>query len=280
MSKLLIPTEDPASEGREQTTAEGFSEPENQDRQPKSRDRMPVNEHSKTETEDLSSDRQDRPSKRQRRGSKSPNHSPESEDRAASPNSGNGSGAGPAYPNAASVAEASATQPRIEGRPPLMHRLFPNLPLSVTLLLLWLLLNNSLSAGNIVLGVLLGLLIPQSTAGLQRFRPVQRYSLALKYTIVLLRDIIVSNIEVAIQVLGPLQKLTPGFIAIPLDLTSDLPITLLASSISLTPGTVSVEVSKDHRWLYVHVLNITDPEESIQTIKERYERPLKEIFAC
>ncbi|MDX1267841.1 MAG: Na+/H+ antiporter subunit E, partial [Oceanisphaera sp.] len=73
---------------------------------------------------------------------------------------------------------------------------------------------------------------------------------------------------------------SPGFIAVPLDITQDLPITLLASSISLTPGTVSIEVSEDKRWLYVHVLNLVDEAETIANIKQRYESPLKEIFGC
>jgi multicomponent K+:H+ antiporter subunit E len=103
---------------------------------------------------------------------------------------------------------------------------------------------------------------------------------AVRYLFMLMGDIIVSNIEVAIQVLGPLRRISPGFIAVPLDLTQDLPITLLASSISLTPGTVSLEVSEDKQWLYVHVLNLTDEAATIANIKQRYEQPLKEIFGC
>ena len=96
----------------------------------------------------------------------------------------------------------------------------------------------------------------------------------------LLWDIIVSNVEVAIQVVGPLRKLQPGFIVIPLDTSEPLPITLLASSISLTPGTVSVEVAEDRSHLYVHVLNLADEAKTIATIKQRYEKPLKEMFGC
>lgn len=162
-----------------------------------------------------------------------------------------------------------------------MTRFLPHPLLSLVLLGVWLLLNNTVAAGHIVLGGILALVIPMLTTPLQKPHPtLHKPLLAVKYLLVLMWDIILSNIEVAIQVLGPLRKLTPGFIAVPLDMTADLPITLLASSISLTPGTVSVEVSKDHRWLYVHVLNLTDEAGTIESIKQRYEKPLKEIFQC
>ncbi len=160
-----------------------------------------------------------------------------------------------------------------------MTRVFPHPLLSVTLLALWLLLNNSVSAGHIVLGSILALCIPWLTVRLNPPRQtIRRPMLALRYLLVLLWDILVSNVLVAIQVLGPTHKLQPAFIAVPLELTAELPITVLASSISLTPGTVSVDVSKDRRWLYVHVLSMDDEEETIAGIKDRYERPLKEIF--
>jgi len=162
-----------------------------------------------------------------------------------------------------------------------MTRFLPHPLLSLVLLVVWLLLNNTIAAGHILLGGILALVIPLLTTPLQKNHPpLRRPLLAVKYLFVLMWDIILSNIEVAIQVMGPIRKLTPGFIAVPLDMTADLPITLLASSISLTPGTVSVEVSKDHQWLYVHVLNLTNEAETIQSIKQRYEKPLKEIFEC
>jgi multicomponent K+:H+ antiporter subunit E len=96
----------------------------------------------------------------------------------------------------------------------------------------------------------------------------------------LLHDIIVSNIIVAKQVLGSPERLQPGFIVIPLDLTEALPITMLASTISLTPGTVSIEISEDQKTLYVHALHVTDESGLVDRIKHRYEKPLKEIFEC
>jgi multicomponent K+:H+ antiporter subunit E len=97
---------------------------------------------------------------------------------------------------------------------------------------------------------------------------------------VLMWDIVVANLAVAKLILGPTKALQPGFIAYPLNLTGDLPITLLASTISLTPGTLSAEVSKDKEWLYIHALDLPNEQALIDEIKQRYETPLKEIFQC
>ncbi len=162
-----------------------------------------------------------------------------------------------------------------------MKRLLPFPYLSLLLLIVWLLMNNSVSAGQILLGVIFAVVIPMGTSSMRKQQPTLKKPVtAVKYLLMLMGDIIVSNVEVAIQVLGPVRKITPGFIAVPLDITHDLPITLLASSISLTPGTVSIEVSEDKQWLYVHVLNLVDEAETIANIKQRYESPLKEIFGC
>lgn len=151
----------------------------------------------------------------------------------------------------------------------------------VLLLGVWLLLTNSLSLGNIILGVLLAFCIPALASSVQSdTSKVKKPLKALKYFFVLIYDIFVSNLIVAKQVLGNPHKLQPGFIAIPLDMREPLPITLLASTISLTPGTVSTEVSDDLSTLYVHALNVPDEAEMIAGIKARYEAPLKEIFGC
>lgn len=152
---------------------------------------------------------------------------------------------------------------------------------SVLLLIVWLLLNNTVAFGHIVLGTFLALTIPLLTAGMQSPQPrFHRPLIMIRYAIMVLGDIIIANFEVALLVLGPSKKLQPAFIAVPIDIVNELPITILASTVSLTPGTVSAEVSEDKNWLYVHVLHMTNKEELITTIKQRYEQPLTEIFAC
>lgn len=152
---------------------------------------------------------------------------------------------------------------------------------SLLLFVVWLLLNNTLAAGHLLLGATLALGIPLLVARLQLPQPMNRKPwLSIRYFFRVLLDIVIANIEVALLVSGPLSRIKPGFVAVPLDIERELPLTLLASTVSLTPGTVSCDLSEDQRWLYVHVLNLSDEQELIQTIKARYEAPLKEIFGC
>lgn len=161
------------------------------------------------------------------------------------------------------------------------NRLFPRPLQTFALLAIWLLLNNTIALSHVVLGFILATAIPILTRSMLDDHPkLHRPWLAIKYLLVLLKDIAVCNVEVAIQVMGPVSRINPGFIAIPLDITGKFPITLLANTISLTPGTVSAEVSEDLQWLYVHVLNLGDEEAVIRSIKQNYEAPLKEMFAC
>lgn len=158
-------------------------------------------------------------------------------------------------------------------------RFLPHPILSPLLTGLWLLLANSISPGQILLGLLLGWIIPLLTL---RFWPeaitIRKPFTLVRYIGLLLYDIIIANFTVARLILGNPDRLKPVFIELPLDLTSSLAIGLLANSITLTPGTVSARLSEDRRYLLVHALNENDPDKLIIVIKDRYERPLREIF--
>lgn len=160
-------------------------------------------------------------------------------------------------------------------------RLFPMPIHSILLFVVWLLLNNTLAFGHILLGGFLAIAIPKLVAGLSIPQPsVKKPGLAVRYFLLVLWDIVTANFEVAIKVSGPMSKIRPGMVAVPLDIESDLGITLFASTISLTPGTVSAEVSEDKQWLYVHALDVDDEHALIEEVKQRYEAPLKEILGC
>ncbi|MFD2230180.1 Na+/H+ antiporter subunit E [Alkalimarinus sediminis] len=160
-------------------------------------------------------------------------------------------------------------------------RLLPMPVHSLLLFVVWLLLNNTVAPGHLVLATLLAIGIPLLTSGMQDPQPGFRKPLqTMRYALMVIGDIIVANFEVALLVIGPSKKLNPAFIAVPLDIQHEFPITILASTVSLTPGTVSAEVSDNKQWLYVHVLHLTDKDELISLIKQRYERPLMEIFGC
>ena len=168
----------------------------------------------------------------------------------------------------------------------LLSRVFTRLlpmPLhSILLLVVWLMLNTTLSLGHILLGSVLAIVIPILCAPLRMPQAkIKRPLKALTYALVVLKDILVANVEVALLVVGPMRKIMPGFVAVPIDLPDTLAVTVLASTVTMTPGTVSAEVSKDQKWLYVHVLDMPESEqEVIDLIKQRYESRVKEIFGC
>lgn len=158
-------------------------------------------------------------------------------------------------------------------------RWLPSLPLSVTVFCFWLLMNDEISVGQVLMALLLALAIPPFAARLDReFARIGRLRGVPRMLWVLLLDIVRSNITVALQVLGPERKIHPGFIWVPLDIGNIHGIAALTSIITLTPGTVSSALSDDRRYLLVHVLNLEDADEVIRQIKTRYEAPLMEIF--
>ena len=158
-------------------------------------------------------------------------------------------------------------------------RLLPHPLLSAILLVLWLLLANELSVGHLLLGAVLGWAVPLYTA---RFWPeevrVRRPFVLLRFVAVVLFDIVVANVTVARLILGPSARMQPAFLTMPLMLRSEVAISLLANTISLTPGTVSVFLSADRRSLIIHSLHTTAPDDVITTIRRRYEQPLKEVL--
>lgn len=161
------------------------------------------------------------------------------------------------------------------------RRWLPHPHLSILLLIIWLLLVNSVAFGQIVLGTVIAVLVPIYTNDFWTDRP-QRIRLLplLRYTMVVVFDIVVANVQVAALILGPSKRLKPAFVHYPLELETEFAITLLASTISLTPGTVSADVDSDGRGLLIHALDVEDEAALIAQIRERYEKPLKEIFEC
>lgn len=163
----------------------------------------------------------------------------------------------------------------------MIRRLLPHPLLSGVLLLAWLLMVNDFSLGHWLLGAFLGLVIPLVCRDLLLSAPrIRRPGLLLRFVGLVLYDILVANLQVAKLVLGPKARLQPGFVEIPLELTDDLAISMLASVITLTPGTCSADLSTDRRTLLVHGIDVPDPKALVADIKARYEAPLKEIFAC
>ncbi len=163
----------------------------------------------------------------------------------------------------------------------LRSRWLPHPTLSGLLLLLWLLLFNTISPGHILLGAAFAIGLPLLNRQFWSEAPRVAHWLTLaKFIAVVLADIVIANISVSRLILGPNARLHPGVVAVPINMENPFAITLLASTVSLTPGTVSAEVSDDRRVLEVHCLDLEDASALVNTIKERYEAPLKEIFSC
>ncbi|WP_394001712.1 Na+/H+ antiporter subunit E [Luteimonas sp. WGS1318] len=159
------------------------------------------------------------------------------------------------------------------------RRMLPSIPQSLTVFAFWLLMAQDVSAGNVLLALLLAWLMPLLAARLEReFARLGRLRGVFRLMGVVLRDIVVANVTVARQVLGPESRLKSQFVWVPLDLTNIHGISALASVCTLTPGTVSAELSEDRRYLLLHCLSVDDPDALVMQIKSRYEAPLREIF--
>lgn len=162
----------------------------------------------------------------------------------------------------------------------MLRKTFPHPLLSLLLVAVWLMLLNDVSLGGIVMGVILGIAIPKITSPYWPDRPRLRRPFRIaEYILLAIWDIIVANVVVAKLILFKRNAdMSPAWITVPLDLRTPEAITVLAGTITLTPGTVSAEFSADGRELLVHALDAPDPDAVRDEIKTRYERRLKEIF--
>ena len=161
-----------------------------------------------------------------------------------------------------------------------MNRLLPHPGLTALLVIIWMLALNAFSFGGFVVALVLGIAVPLFTAPFWPDRPKMRFGLPLaKYIVLVTWDIVIANFQIAwIILFRKSRDLRPAWLVIPLDLTSTEAITRLAGTISLTPGTVSSDISTDGEYLLVHALDTADPEGESARIKQRYERRLMEIF--
>jgi multicomponent K+:H+ antiporter subunit E len=161
-----------------------------------------------------------------------------------------------------------------------MRRLIPSPALSVALLLLWILLMQSLSAGTLVLGVALALFWPAVTvrlmpAPVRLRRPLRMARLFCRVVLEMLR----SNAEVVWAILTRRSSgIRSGFVLVPLELRDPNGLAVLAMIVTFTPGTAWAQLSADNRVLLLHVLAVQSEEDLVAFIKHRYERALKEIF--
>ncbi len=160
--------------------------------------------------------------------------------------------------------------------------------LNIVLALIWCALKEKLNVTEFVIGSVFGygiifMLKRVLDDEKEASSPSQKSSFVLflrvfRYFFVFIKEMIKANLDVVKIVLSPKLKMTPGIIAYKMDVKTDAGITLLANSITLTPGTLSVDISKDRKTLYIHALHIEDAAELEQSIRDSLEKHTKEIL--
>ncbi|WP_170573115.1 Na+/H+ antiporter subunit E [Ruegeria atlantica] len=162
----------------------------------------------------------------------------------------------------------------------LLHRIFPHPHLTFLLTVVWILLANKPSLNSLVFGLILGIIIPFITQPYWPDRPkLRNWPMVVEYMLVVLLDIVIANITVARIILFKRDAdRQPNWVSIPLELRTPEAITVLAGTITMTPGTVSCDLSAQGHCLLVHCLDAPNVDEVRDQIKQRYERRLKEIF--
>lgn len=156
-----------------------------------------------------------------------------------------------------------------------MNVLLANLLLALT----WVAMSGSVSAPNLLLGYAIGyvvLMVVLGERGRSAYggRTVRFFQFLGLYAVQVLR----ANLRVAYDVVTPRHHMEPGIVAMPLDARTDLEILLVSNLITMTPGTLSLDVSDDRRILYVHGMFVGDPDRFVRELKADIERPVLRLM--
>ena len=150
---------------------------------------------------------------------------------------------------------------------------------NLLLALAWVALTGQYHASNFFAGLLLGFFALRLTV---RGTVSHAYSARLKaiagFVMFFIKELIAANLKLAFDVLTPRHHMRPGIVAIPLDLKTDLEITVLTTLITLTPGSLCLHVTDDRRILYMHAMYIDDPGQLVREIKDGFERRVREVL--
>ena len=150
---------------------------------------------------------------------------------------------------------------------------------NLALALLWAAVMGSIDPANLVTGFVFAYLVlwlvRPALGETSYFRKAPQ---ALGFALFFVKELVLSNVRVALDVVTPGSRRRPAIVAVPLDVTSDEEITMLANVVTLTPGTLSLDVSPDRRTLYVHGMFVDDPEAFRRDIKDGFERRVRELL--
>lgn len=155
----------------------------------------------------------------------------------------------------------------------------------VLLAVLWMALNEQFTLGGLIFGLGLSILVMSLLKSINVATPpisLVRVSKGAQLVAYFLWELVLANVRMVPEVFRPTSELRPGIVAIPLSLTEESHIALLANLVSLTPGTLSLYVSDDYSTLYVHVLRLPEegPAALVRDIKQGFERRIQEVFAA
>lgn len=149
--------------------------------------------------------------------------------------------------------------------------------LNIILALVWVALTDSYNPTNFLAGFIIGYSVI-AVASNGRGGYSRKLPQIILFVGFFLAELVVANIRVAIEVITPTLNVRPGIVEIPLDIQSELGITLLANLITLTPGTLSLEITPDKSALYVHTMYVDDPDAFRKQIKQGFERRIQELL--
>jgi multicomponent Na+:H+ antiporter subunit E len=148
-------------------------------------------------------------------------------------------------------------------------------------MLIWVFLTGGYEFNNFLFGFVLSFIIVRILSGSEEKSNKKYFKIVPKiisFLLFFIWELTKANIQVAYEVITPKFNMKPGIVALPLDAKTDLEITLLANLITLTPGTLSLDVSSDRSVLYVHAMYVMDKKEFIADIKQGFEKRLLEIL--
>jgi multicomponent Na+:H+ antiporter subunit E len=149
----------------------------------------------------------------------------------------------------------------------------------IGLALVWVGLTGQMSARNLLVGFVLAYVVlhfAPDTMGVAQ--PLRRLRRAVGLAGFFIWELVLANFRVAYDVVTPTHHMRPAVVAIPLDAKTDTEITMLANLVSLTPGTLSLDVSEDRRMLFIHAMYVHDRDRLVRTIKDGFERRVLEVL--
>lgn len=150
---------------------------------------------------------------------------------------------------------------------------------NIMLAVSWAALIGEVTALSLAVGFVVGFLILYAVRRLLRpSRYFEKLWQSVRLASLFAWELLLANLRIAYEVATPSHSMRPGVVAIPLDAETDAEITLLANLITLTPGTLSLDVSDDRRVLYIHAMYVDDAEELRRSIKDGFEKRVMELL--